>query len=370
MLQHSGMVPWCSGAVVPWCRGEVVEVKDRHACHEQEKEIKMRVLVTGANGLLGANIVRELVTREYRVRILVRESADLSGLKGVPSERFTGDILDPGSLDRAVEGCDYVIHSAADTSQWPTGYAHYEPVNVHGTRHVIAAVKKHGAKRFVFVSSANAFGNGTKEKPGTELNEFSGFRIGSGYMISKYVAQQFVLSEVERNRLPAVVVNPTFMIGPNDSKPSSGQIILMGMGKRIQAYPPGGKNFIHVRDAAIATCNALTMGRIGECYLLANENLTYREFFSLLNGVTEESPVSMKIPGRLLKGFGAGGTLFEKLFRTPAPLNLVNARLLCLGNYYSGRKAVEALGLPQTPVSDAIRESISWFREHRPGLIP
>jgi len=323
-----------------------------------------KVLVTGANGLLGANITRELVRREYWVRIFARENSDLSGIEGVPFERVNGDILDQESVDRAVEGCEYVIHSAANTSQWPTTYAHYEAVNVHGTQHFIAAVKKHGVKRFVFVSSANAFGNGTLEKPGTELSEFNGFRIGSGYMISKFVAQQFVLAEVEKNNLPAVVVNPTFMIGPYDSKPSSGRIILMGMGKKVQVSPPGGKNFIHVRDAAISTCNALTMGRIGECYLLANENLTYKKFFSILNTVTGERPKSLTLPGWLLKTIGTGGTLFEKIVRKPAPLNLVNARLLNLGNYYSGKKAVEALDLPQNPIEDAIREAIGWFRDN------
>ena len=236
----------------------------------------MKVLVTGANGLLGANIVRELVDRGYDVRILARETSDLTGIESVTFERVNGDILDRDSVDRAVNGCGYVIHSAANTSQWPTNYNHYEPVNVTGTKYVIDAVKKHGVERFVFISSANAFGNGTKEKPGTELTEFSGFKYGSGYMMSKFVAQQLVLVEVEQSNLPAVVVNPTFMIGPYDAKPSSGQIIVMGMGKKIQVSPPGGKNFIHVRDAAIATCNALTMGRTGECYLLANENLTYR----------------------------------------------------------------------------------------------
>ncbi|NQV03775.1 MAG: NAD-dependent epimerase/dehydratase family protein, partial [Bacteroidia bacterium] len=282
---------------------------------------------------------------------------------------MNGDILDPESVNRSVAGCDYVIHSAANTSQWPTAYRHYEPVNVTGTKHVIEAVKKHAVKRLVFVGSANAFGNGAKDKPGTELSEFSGFNLGSGYMISKFVAQQTVLAEVERSNLPAVVVNPTFMIGPYDSKPSSGQIIVMGMGKKVQAFPPGGKNFIHVRDAAIGTCNALTMGRTGECYLLANENFSYQEFFGHLNKVTGESPASLGLPGWLLKGIGAGGTLFEKLFRKPAPLSLVNARLLCLGNYYSGRKAVEALELPQTPIETAIREAIAWFRENKPGLI-
>jgi len=323
----------------------------------------MKVLVTGANGLLGANIVRELTRRGHAVRIFTREGSDLSGLQGVEVERYNGNILDPDSVDSAVRGCDFVIHSAANTSQWPVAYSHYEPVNVTATRHIASAVKKYSLQRLVFVGSANAFGNGTKEHPGTELSEFAGFRIGSGYMISKFVAQQVILEEVERNGLPAVVVNPTFMLGPYDSKPSSGQIILMGLNKRIQAIPPGGKNFVHVGDVAVATCNALTMGRIGECYLLANENLSYRQFFTLLNQITGEKPLYLPIPGWLLKGIGRIGTMAEGLTRRGVSLNTVNARLLCLDNYYSGRKAVEALQLPQTPVERAIREALEWFRE-------
>jgi dihydroflavonol-4-reductase len=323
----------------------------------------MKVLVTGANGLLGSNAVRELIHHGYEVKVLVRPASDLTGINGLDLEKVTGDILDAESLDRAVRGCRFIIHAAANTSQWPVAYSHYEPVNVTGTQNVVNVVRRHGIERMVYVSTANTFGNGTKEKPGTELSEFSGFRSGSGYIISKFVAQQWVLSEVERTGLPVVIVNPTFMIGPYDSKPSSGKIILMGMGKRFQLCPPGGKNFIHARDAAIATCNALTMGRTGECYLLANENLSYREFFTLLNRATGENPSQISIPSFILKTAGLFGAGSEKITGKPSSLNRVNARLLCLENYYSGKKAVEALHLPHTPIETAIREAIGWFRK-------
>jgi dihydroflavonol-4-reductase len=324
----------------------------------------MKVLVTGANGLLGANIVEELNKRGADVRIFTRETSDLTGVQDLKYEHFTGDLLDPDAIDRAVEGCDYVIHAAANTSQWPTDYHHYEPVNVNATRHVVDAVKNHRVKRLVFVSSANAFGNGTLERPGTELNEFAGFRLGSGYMISKYIAQQLILDEVERSKLPAIVVNPTFMLGARDSKPSSGQIILMGLNKKVQALPPGGKNFVHVRDVAVATCNALEKGRIGECYLLANENLTYRSFFALLNQITDGNPAYLSIPGWLLKIIGRMGNLTEKITKKGASLNTVNARLLCLDNYYSASKAIEALDLPQTSIDEAIKEALAWFEKN------
>jgi dihydroflavonol-4-reductase len=326
------------------------------------KKTVMKVLVTGANGLLGANVVRELESRGKEVRVLVRPTAGLSALEGTGAEVVHGDILDRQSLDRAMKGCDTVIHAAANTSQWPVRYSFYEPVNVLGTQNVMEACRENGISRVIYVSTANTFGPGTKEYPGTELSEFSGFRVGSGYMISKYVAQQNVLMEVEKHNTPVVIVNPTFMIGPYDSKPSSGKIILMGLNKRVQVYPDGGKNFIHVRDAATGVCNAMERGRVGGCYLLAHENLTYREFYERLNRVAGQRPSMVKVPSLVLQAAGRIGTLIERTGKKAAPLNHVNARLLTIGNYYSGKKAVQELGLPQTPIETAITEALSWFR--------
>jgi dihydroflavonol-4-reductase len=152
------------------------------------------------------------------------------------------------------------------------------------------------------------------------------------------------------------------MIGPYDSKPSSGNIIKMGLNKKIQVFPAGGKNFIHVRDAAVATCNALTLGIPGECYLLANENLTYREFFSMLNRVMNQHPLMIQLPEVMIRSAGLIGSMVQKIMRKPVSLNAVNARLVAIGNYYSGQKAVEQLKMPQTPVETAIRDAIEWWR--------
>lgn len=324
----------------------------------------MKTLVTGATGLLGANVVRELESRGREVRVMVRHHSSLAALQGTRAEVVYGDIQDPVSLHLAVKDCDTVVHTAANTSQWPVNYSFYEPVNVTGTRNVMNACRDEGITRIVHVSTANSFGPGSKENPGTELSEFSGFRHGSGYVISKYVAQQYVLSEVERSGLPAVIVNPTFMIGPWDVKPSSGRIIGMFLNRKVQFYPPGGKNFIDVRDAAAGVCNALERGKPGECYLLASENLTYLEFITLLNRITGRNPVKIKIPPAPIWLAGMYGSLSERISGKPAPLNQVNARLLKLNNYYTGRKAVTELGLPQNPVENAVRDAIRWFENH------
>ena len=309
----------------------------------------MKTLVTGANGLLGANVVRELEARGREVRILARPNADLSALVGTDAEVVVGDILDVDSLNRVMRGCDSVIHAAAKTKQWPVSFESFEPVNVTGTHHVVSACKKNGIERLVYVSTANAFGPGTKEDPGTELSEFSGYRLGSGYITSKYVAQQNVLSETEKHGLPAVIVNPTFMIGPYDSRPSSGTIILLGLKRGMQFSPSGGKNFIHVRDAAIGVCNALDRGRVGECYLLANKNLTYREFFRILNRVAGKCPVNMILPSAMIHTAGFFGTLAEKVTGRHIPLNRVNARCLLSGTITRAGKPLRSSDCPRHP---------------------
>jgi dihydroflavonol-4-reductase len=328
----------------------------------------MKVFVTGANGLLGSNVVRELIKEGHEVRIFVRPDANMLGLQGVRCDIIKGDLLNEQDLISATAGYDAIIHAAANTSQWPVELRFYEAVNVKGTVNVLTAVKKNNVKKFIYVSTANAFGYGTKAKPGTEQTEYAFHDLKSGYITSKYLAQKLVLDEYKKTGIPAIVVNPTFMIGPYDSKPSSGKIIQMGLNRKIQVFPAGGKNFIHVRDAAIGVCNAINYGQPGECYLLANENLTYREFYNKLNVVADQHPLMVGLPGFFIRSAGAMGSMVEKIINKPLSLNSVNAKLLVIGNYYTGQKAVARLKMPQTGIEAAIHEAIAWWKET--GTIP
>jgi dihydroflavonol-4-reductase len=172
-----------------------------------------------------------------------------------------------------------------------------------------------------------------------------------------------VLSQVNDRRLNAVIVNPTFMVGPYDSKPSSGKIILLGLKQGIQWYPPGGKNFVHVGDVAKGIYSALVCGKQGHCYLLAGENLSYKEFFDQLNMHIGRKPIQILIPkpGLYLAGVFGGIWNLTNTHHHVA-LNLTNAKLLCLGNYYTGRKAQQAFNLTTTPIGDAIKDALEWFK--------
>ena len=323
----------------------------------------MKVLVTGANGLLASNLVRELLQSGYEVRGMVRESSNLLSLKKVDVELFKGEITNPTDVRKAFAGCEVVVHAAANTSQCPTSYESYKKINVDVTQLILDEAIRRNVERFIFVSSANAFDPGSKEEPGTEDSSFSP-KGKSGYMMSKQVAQNLVLGEFRRSGLPAVVVNPTFMLGKYDAKPSSGQIILMAQQKSLMAYPSGGKNFVHVADAARGIVNAISMGSPGECYLLAGENLSYREFFEKLRLVHGHPQRLARIPRAAICLAGNFGSLYETLSGKPAKLNLANARLLCADNYYSPDKAIRELNMPQTQVSQAIEDAMEWFSQY------
>jgi dihydroflavonol-4-reductase len=288
----------------------------------------------------------------------------LLSLKGADPEIFKGNFTIQSDLNKAFSGCSAVVHAAANTSQWAASYEEYKSINIDGTQILLEESKKAGIERFIYVGSANAFGPGTKLKPGDETSSFTLHQEKSGYMISKHEAQEHVLNFHHRHNFPAVIVNPTFMLGKFDSKPSSGQMLLMGYGKKIMFYPVGGKNFVHVEDVASGIINAIERGKNGECYLLANENLSYDEFFSRMKKVTGYPKRKIQLPGTMLSIAGEISTYYEMITKRPAKLNRINARLLSTENYYSPAKAIDELQLLQTPIDIAIKDALEWFDEN------
>ena len=321
----------------------------------------MKILVTGASGLLGSNVARELYKAGEEVKLFLRPSSDQRGIADLPCEIYYGDITNYEEVAKAVKECDAIVHAASTTSILPMDYSYYESINVKGTENIVKAALKYDNKRLIYVSTANAFGPGSKANPGTELSEFSLFNYNSGYINSKYIAQQYVLEEVERHGLNAVVVNPTFIVGPYDVKPSSGKLLLYGLQNKMVWCPPGGKNFVHVRDVALGIHQALQKGVNGHCYLLAGENLSYREFFSLLNQLSGNKRRLVQLSKSFVYSVGLASGIWSAISKQKMEMNRTNARLACLDNYYCGNKAKSAFNLTTTPLKEGIKEAIKWF---------
>lgn len=320
-----------------------------------------RVLVTGGDGFLGANLVRELHRCGYEIRIFSEPNRETKTIDGFPFEVARGDIRNRCDLERAVDGCDYLIHAAASTSIWPSRSKHLEQINIDGTRNVIDAALTSGVSRLIHVGTANSFGHGTKDDPGTEDRPFRGDRYGLGYIETKREAQRMVSEAITERGLPAVVVAPTFMIGPYDTKPGSGQLVIAIVEGSVPGYARGGRNYVYVKDVACGAVAAIERGRIGEAYILGNENLTYCEFFHRVAAVAGVSPPRFGFPAPIVKATGFFGSLIGKVSGRTPRVTFPMAKISVDTHFYSAEKAVRELGMPQTPIEVAIREALAWF---------
>lgn len=324
----------------------------------------MKILVTGPDGVLGSNLVRELLSRDYDVTVLLEDGKKAPTLDGLSINKLSGNILNQNDLDKAIEGKNIVIHCAASTSVYPARSEIVNKVNIEGTKNVISAVQKHNVDRLIYVGTANSFGFGDATNPGVEGNPYTSIKYGLDYMDSKRIAQEVILESVEKDGLPAIVVNPTFMIGPYDSRPSSGAMVLAIHNGKVPGYTNGGKNYVAVKDAATAIANAVTMGRIGECYILGNVNLTYKEAFELIADTIGSKAPKRRLSNFMVKSYGSINSSLAKIFKFYPSVTKELATISCEIHYYSPEKARKELGLPQTPLKVAIKECFDWLDQN------
>jgi dihydroflavonol-4-reductase len=313
----------------------------------------MLTLVTGATGLLGNNIVRELLNRGRRVRVLVRESSNARALAGLDVEHVLGAVTDPEAVQRAVYGAGEVIHCAGHVHIGWSGRETHRQVNVEGARNVAAAARAEGSK-LVHVSSVNALGLGSKTQPASEV-------------VSKREADAVIAAEVEKG-LHAVTVYPGFMLGPWDWKPSSGRLLLALALLYTPFCPTGGCSLVDARDVASGTIAALDRGASGRTYILAGHNLSYRKIFDLMASVTgANAPIFPLGPvNRWIAG--VGGDLIYRLRGSEPEINSASVRLSAQYHYFSSERAEEELQYSVRPAREAIEAAWKWFCDH--GYVP
>lgn len=321
-----------------------------------------KVFVTGADGMLGSSICRELMEQGYLVKAMCMPGRDTKTISQLPIEHVKGDVLDKSFLLKEMEGCDYVIHVAALLTVWPRRSEILNKVNITGTLNVVEAAKSLKMQRMIHIGTASSFGHGEKVSPGNETSPFIGWKYGMDYIESKYRVQQMLLKEFEETGFPVVIINPTFMIGPYDFGPSSGQMLVAICKDKLHFYNRGGKNFVCSKDVAKATVNAITMGRTGQCYIAGNENLTYKEFFlksfKVLNKTFKMKPVSNAI----LLSIGFLSSVVARITRKKPKLSYGMTVLAKENQYFSSAKAVNELKMPQTPIEEGILQSVEWFK--------
>lgn len=323
-----------------------------------------KVFVTGADGMLGSSICRELIRHGYLVKAMVLPNRNSKVLSGLNIEIIEGDILDKIFLEKEMKDCDSVIHAAALTNVWPRRSELVRSVNIEGTKNVMEAAEKNKIKRMVYIGSASSFNHGPKENPGDETTSFDGWKYGMDYIDSKYLAQKMLLEKYAKENFPVIIVNPTYMIGPFDSAPSSGKMLVELLSDKVPGYSAGGKNFVCSTDVATASVNALKLGRLGECYIIGNENLEYGEFFKKACAIWDKKFKLFKVPHFLIICFGLINSIVAHIARKPPNLSYAMARFAGLGQYYSSIKAQKELHILQTPIEKGIEQCVGWFESN------
>jgi len=321
-------------------------------------ELNSRVFVTGANSLLATNTIVELLSQGFKVLGLLRNIEKYIGPKHKNLSLIEGDILNDYDLDKALIDCQYAIHIASLTDQNRLNYSDYEVVNVFGAKKVITACVRNNIKKIVYISTANVFGYGNLTNLGNEEMSIKKPFVSSYYAQSKFQAQKEILNYSDV--IETIIVNPTFMIGPYDAKPSSGKIIVMGMKNKVVFCPPGGKNFVSVTDVSRGVIKALINGKNKEAYILANENLTYKEFFIKLRKQVQNKFLIIQLPKTLLLTLGYFGNILRS-FGIQTDISNTNMKILCVNNYYSNEKSVNKLEMQYEPIDMSVSKALKWF---------
>lgn len=325
----------------------------------------MKILVTGADGMLGSNICREALSQEYQVRAMVLPSSKNTTLDGLPVEIVRGNLLDEASLEKAIEGCDIVINAAASTQIWPRRSNLIHEINFVAVKRLVELSKKNKVKRFIQIGSANSFGHGTPENPGNENTKFNGEDYKMDYVDSKHNAQQYLLEENRTTGFPVIIINPTFMIGPFDAGPTSGKMLMALYLERLPGYTSGMKNFVATKDVAVATVNAIKLGTLGNCYIAGNENLSFEFFFKRATKLFQREFKLKKVPNGAVLLLGLINSIWAKISRKPPKLGYHMAKQAIMKQCYDPKKAQRELNMPSTPIEVAIQDCIAWWKTNK-----
>lgn len=323
-----------------------------------------KTLVTGGTGFVGRAVVVELLAAGREVRVLAR-SPDHPALAGLKVEVIQGDLRDSGSLAAAIQGCDRLFHVAADYRLWvPDPEAMYA-VNVQGTQDLLAAAAEAGVSRVVYTSTVGTLGNPGDGTPGAEDTPVSLADMVGHYKRSKFLAEQAVL-EFAQKGLPVVLVHPSTPVGLWDSRPTpTGQMIVDFLQGRMPAYLETGLNLIHVRDVARGHLLAEAKGRVGEKYILGNQNLSLSQIFQTLAELTGIPAPRWRLPYWPILALSYANEFWAShLSKKPPRMPLAAIKMAKKFMYFDSGKAIRELSLPQTPVRQALQEAVAWFQEN------
>jgi dihydroflavonol-4-reductase len=321
------------------------------------------VLVTGASGFVGSAIAKTLRAAGYHVRVLVRPSSSRVNISPLDTV-YEGDLTDRTSLAAALKGVRFVFHAAADYRLWardPEGLARN---NVDGARLVMEEALRAGVERIVYTSSVATLklADGVPASEACPLPEEEA--IGA-YKRSKVVAERLVETMARRDKLPAVIVNPSTPIGPRDVKPTpTGRVIVEAASGRVPAFVDTGLNLAHVDDVAAGHLAALRLGRVGERYILGGDNVLFSTMLADIAAIVGRKAPTIRAPRSLLYPVAYAAEFLAR-FRGSEPFITVDGlRMSRYLMFFDDAKARRELGYASRPYREGLSDAIAWFGAH------
>ena len=320
----------------------------------------MTTLVTGATGFLGSHVARQLLARKESVRVLLRPTSQNRAIADLPLEYVTGDLRDPASLDRAMNGVRRVFHVAADYRLWARRPKEIYESNVTGTKNVLEAAKRAGVEQFIYTSTVATVAVDRPQLPNEATESQLGEMVGH-YKRSKWLAEKEALNAAKRG-LPLIVVMPTTPVGPGDWKPTpTGKIILDFLNGKMPGYVETGLNFVGVEDCATGHLLAAEKGKIGERYLLGAENLALKQVLDELEKITGLPAPRLKIPHGLALGAAYVETAFSRLVGREPQIPVEGVKIARHLMFVDCSRAQRELGFRPGPVAAALERAVRWY---------
>jgi len=322
----------------------------------------MKILVTGASGHVGSNLVRELVARGEQVRALVH--VNRHAVDALDIETVSGDVCDPASLYRAFDGIDTVYHLAASLSLTAGNWREMEPVNIVGTRNVIDTCLKTGVKRLVHFSSIHAFAPHPNDGIVDESCGLMEITDWPPYGMSKASGEKEVRMAIKHG-LNAVIVRPTAVLGPYDFQPSFfGEVLILLAQGKLPGLVKGGFDWVDVRDVVAGAITAAQKAPISSDYLLSGHWASFKELAAITSQISGISAPSFMCP-LWLAGVGAPFvTAYDRICDRRPLYTSFAIKTLKTSPRVSHEKATRELGYSPRPLADSIRDTLEWFRQN------
>ena len=323
----------------------------------------MKVFLTGATGFVGHHVAHALAAQGADLRLLVRKSSNLQNLEGIRGETVLGDLLDPESLRSGLEGCDALMHVAADYRLWIRDPKSMYRANVDGTRELLRMARETGVKRVVYTSSVatrhfRTDGLVINEDTPVSLKDMVGH-----YKRSKFLAELEAIQAAKSGQ-QVIILNPTTPIGPYDWKPTpTGRIFVDFLNRKFPAYVDTGLNLVDVTEVARTHVAALTVGKPGKRYILGGENLTLKQILDKMAAITGLPSPTTKIPFAVAATYAFFEEWITGRIRGKEPrATLEEVRMGRKKMFASSAHAQQELDFRIVPVYPAMRAAIDWFR--------